>query len=63
MATGEGAAVSTLGRGPDLMQRLSDRESRLEKDLAEVKRAKEILADNPAMQELFSILSRSGTLH
>ena len=45
-----------------VMERLSSREDNLQEQLKEVRRAKEILEKNPEMEELLSILGRTGGL-
>ena len=58
MQTQKGSMV----RPVTVMERLSSREDNLQEQLKEVRRAKEILEKNPEMEELLSILGRTGGL-
>lgn len=56
----EGQAMITQARTVSLAEKLTERQKDIERRLADVKRAKEILAKNPELEELLTILDRTG---
>jgi len=56
----EGQAMITQARTVSLSEKLSERQKDIEGKLADVKRAREILAKNPDLEELLTIIDRSG---
>lgn len=55
-----GQAMISQARTVSLAEKLSANQTDIERNLADVKRAKEILANNPELEELLTILGRSG---
>jgi len=56
----EGQAMITQARTVSLAEKLTERQKDIEQKLSDVKRAKEILAKNPDLEELLTILDRTG---
>ena len=55
-----GQAMITQARSVSLVEKLTEREKDIERKLVDVKRAKEILKNNPDLEELLTILDRTG---
>lgn len=55
-----GQAMITQARSVSMAEKLTERQKDIEQKLADVKRAKEILKSNPDLEELLTILGRTG---
>lgn len=56
----EGQVMITQARSVNMVEKLTARQKDIERKLADVKRAKELLAKNPDIEELLTILDRTG---
>lgn len=56
----EGSAMVTQARTVSLAEKLTGHQKDAEQKLADIKRAKEILKNNPELEELLTILGRTG---
>lgn len=55
-----GGQIINQARTVSLAEKLEARQKDIESNLADVKRAREILNENPQLEELLTILDRSG---
>ena len=55
-----GGALISQTKTVSLTEKLTARQEDIERRLVDVKRAKEILANNPDLEELLTILDRTG---
>ena len=56
----EGQALISQAKTASLAEKLTVRQQDAEQKLADIKRAREILKNNPELEELLTILSRTG---
>lgn len=56
----EGQAMISQVKTVSLTEKLTARQQDIERNLADVKRAQEILKKNPDLEELLTILDRTG---
>jgi len=54
-----GSSTPTLGRTPTMKERIKMAVDRAEEQLADAKRAQQILDSNPELQELIDIMNRA----